>query len=148
MHLLLHPLLLKKPLHILLLGCFGFAVARQVTIMVVKVTIETVTVRNFSKNHCSFDGQRLDAVLTSEFMCPMRSLEDEEMIKQDNSIHKLVYKEDLPRSYGIRLVIEGNNAEKELGDNKGTTGANCYSADGVDGSARIALNDSLLSIPK
>ena len=49
MPLLLHPLLLMKPPHTLLLGCLGLAMARQVTIIVVKVTIETVTVRNLVK---------------------------------------------------------------------------------------------------
>lgn len=70
------------------------------------------------------------------------------MIKQDNSIRKLVYKKHLPRSYDIGLLIEGNNAEKELGDNKGATGADCYSADGVYRSACITLSDCLLSNPK
>ena len=70
------------------------------------------------------------------------------MIKQDNSIYELVYKKHLPRFYDIGLAVEGNNAENELSNDKGNTGADCYSADGVDGSACITLGDSLLSTLK
>ena len=70
------------------------------------------------------------------------------MIKQGDSIYELVYKKHLPRSYDVGLAVEGNNAQKELGDNKGNTGTDRYSADGVDESACITLGDSLLSTPK
>lgn len=32
-----------KPLHILLLGCLGLATAKQLTVVVTKVNIETIT---------------------------------------------------------------------------------------------------------
>ena len=41
----------------------------------------------------------------------------------------------------IGLIVEGNNAKKKLGDNERNTSADCYSADSIDGSAYITLDE-------
>ena len=56
----------------------------------------------------------------------------------------------MPWLYDIELIVEGNYSKKKLGDNKRHTGADCYSANCIDGSAYITLGEwlPLILIPR
>ena len=47
----------------------------------------------------------------------------------------------MPWLYDIELIVEGNNAKKKLGNNERNTSADCYSANSIDGSAYITLDE-------
>ena len=47
----------------------------------------------------------------------------------------------MPWFNDIELIVESNNAKKKLGDNERNTGADCYSANSIDGSTYITLDE-------